>query len=338
VRIVMTMLVRDEVDIVGACIRHHLDRGIEFIVATDHGSTDGTSDVLAGFEREGVLRVIRREGEIRQSEWVTAMARLAATEHGADWVVNVDADEFWWPRSGTIPDVLAAVPARFGAVRALMRHFVPRPVGPGPFQAQMVVRRACDRDQRTVFHSQVKIAHRGQANVWVTRGNHDVYGDGLALLRDWFPLEVLHFPVRDIPQMAAKFSRRTDTPAPSVVAMQARIAARGVEAVFESLCVSNDQLAAEVERGSVAVDLRLSKAFRCEEASIATLPPAVSPETQPEAERTYVADIAAFMHTDSVVVLERRLNDLERALGTTGSNRWKPKPTRPVRSAPVAER
>ena len=58
---------------------------------------------------------------------MTRMARLAATEHGADWVVNSDADEFWWPRGGDVAEVLAAVPGRFGVVRGMWRQFVPRP-------------------------------------------------------------------------------------------------------------------------------------------------------------------------------------------------------------------
>ena len=53
----------------------------------------------------------------------TDLARLAATEHGADWVIHSDADEFWWPRGDSLKDVLTSIPARYGIVRALLRHF-----------------------------------------------------------------------------------------------------------------------------------------------------------------------------------------------------------------------
>ena len=130
----MTVLARDEADILDAQIAFHLHAGVDFVIATDNRSSDGTTEILERYEREGSLRLIREDGvEVRQSEWVTHMARLAASEHQADWVVNTDADEFWWPREGSLKDVLAAVPHRFGVVRGAWRHFLPRPDDGGFF-------------------------------------------------------------------------------------------------------------------------------------------------------------------------------------------------------------
>ena len=114
-----------------------------FRVATDNASSDGTTEILERYERAGVLRLIREPADdMRQDEWVTGMARLAATEHGADWVINSDADEFWWPRGGSLKDVLATVPDRFGVVRGCWRHFLPRPDDGAFFAERMTVRLA----------------------------------------------------------------------------------------------------------------------------------------------------------------------------------------------------
>jgi hypothetical protein len=111
VKLVLTLLARDEADIVDAQIAFHLHAGVDYVIATDNRSQDRTAEILERYERAGVLLLLREGGDdMRQDEWVTRMARLAATDFGADWVINADADEFWWPRSGSLKDVLAAVP------------------------------------------------------------------------------------------------------------------------------------------------------------------------------------------------------------------------------------
>ena len=312
----MTLLVRDEADIVEACVRYHLEHCVDFVVVTDHGSVDRTSEILSEFERGGAVRVLRESAEIRQAEWTTRMARMAATEHGADWVVNVDADEFWLPRNGSLREILAAVPPRFGVVRALQRHFAPRPEASAPFHARMVARLPSNPDPRALNHAQVKVLHRASGDVVVPRGNHDAYGPGLRLLRNWFPIEVLHFPVRTPEQMARKYSRRTDSRAPVARAMAAAIQERGVEQVFEELVVDDDRLVRDVAAGVLAVDLRVHRALTGGSDLPAALPRGVAPETAVQAESAYVADIGAFMTTDAREREERRIRDLVGRVGT----------------------
>src|SRR5205807_478130 len=118
-KLVMTLLARDEADIVDAQVAFHLNAGVDYVIATDHRSTDGTTAILERYARAGYLRLLREEDvEYREVEWRTRMARLAASELGADWVINSDADEFWWPRGTDLKEVLTSIPARYGIVRA----------------------------------------------------------------------------------------------------------------------------------------------------------------------------------------------------------------------------
>ena len=56
--VVMTLLVRDEEDILEANIDHHFAQGVDFVIATDNGSVDDTAGILERYEREGRLRLI----------------------------------------------------------------------------------------------------------------------------------------------------------------------------------------------------------------------------------------------------------------------------------------
>src|SRR3954454_11271592 len=106
-RVVMTVGARDEEGVIEANLDYHLRRGVDRVIVTDHRSQDATPEILEDYVRQGVAQVFREEAEgSNQGAWVTRMARLAATEHGADWVINSDADEFWWPLAGSLKDML----------------------------------------------------------------------------------------------------------------------------------------------------------------------------------------------------------------------------------------
>jgi hypothetical protein len=268
----MTLLARDEADIVDAQISFHLNAGVDFVVATDNGSEDETTEILERYARAGFLHLIREGGDdYRQAEWVTRMARLAATEFGADWVINADADEFWWPRGGSLRDVLATVPERYGVVKGCWRHFPPRPED-GRFFAERMTVRLCTPadpgDKRSVYHVHQKVAHRADPHVVVEQGNHGATGAQLDPIRAWHPFEVLHFSFRSVAQLENKGSRAgwARMPTDALVLHQFLMvdACREgrVASYYDSFAVDDRALEHGLANGTLAIDTRLRNALR----------------------------------------------------------------------------
>jgi hypothetical protein len=260
-RVVMTLLVRDEADIIDSQIRFHLARGVDFFVVTDNGSTDGTTDILEAHAREGHLHVIREPRDVSQEASVTSIARLAATTYGADWVINSDADEFWWPLRGTLKDAFASVPKAVGKVRAPWRHFPPRP-GDATFSERLVARLRIAQPPR--WHSHVKTAHRADPSVVVGGGNHDAEVSGSALHEQ--PIEILHFPFRSREQFERKYVRWCsllgNEPAPRFQEARAAYQRGQLGRLYDSYVVSDRTLRNGLREGVYALDTRLRDELR----------------------------------------------------------------------------
>jgi hypothetical protein len=205
VRVVLTLLVRDEVDVVAAMIEHHLAAGVDFVVATDNGSRDGTLDVLAAYQDAGVLELLHEpEQTYEQGRWVTRMARRASVEHRADWVINADADEFWWPREGaSLAQTLALIPRRYGNVLAERENLVADPAREGSWPQRLVLRDLLTLSERGTRIAG-KVAHRAAAEVVVAQGNHKVEGPGVGVRWPASPITVLHVPDRSYAQFRHK--------------------------------------------------------------------------------------------------------------------------------------
>jgi hypothetical protein len=308
-RIAMTLLVRDEADIVDAWLRYHLARGIDVVIATDHRSIDGTAEILREHARDGRVVVLREEAEmVRQGEWMTRMSRLAAVEQGADWVIPSDADEFWWPRAGTFEDVLGAVPRHFGVVRGLMRNFVLVPGAEAVFE-RLTIRTRPTADLTSQYHAQVKVAHRGTADATVGVGNHDVDGTGMRLIREWFPFEVLHFPLRGVEQLEDKFRRRPTTGQHTERAVELLEQGR-LDTLLRETVVDDGAIEAGLRGGSLVRDVRLRDALRTLERT-GSLPADAPPSLLDDAGLADELQVA--LEHDSAVIAERRCGELERA-------------------------
>ena len=322
-KVVITLLVRDEVDVVESWLAFHLNSGADFVIATDNRSEDGTTEILERFAREGHLHLIREEGEdLRQNEWVTRMARLAATDFGADWVINSDADEFWWPRGPSLKRVLEAIPPRYGTVGAFLRTFTPRPDGPGAFAERLTVRfsaLAPINDPASLFKPIRKVIHRAHPAISLSRGNHAVVGSSLDPLRGWFPIEVLHFPLRSLEQCEHKarlqgnaWKRIDRTPTAYHALMFEALENGTISDYYATQVISDAEVARGAAEGRLVVDTRLRDILR-EVAAGGTQLTFPTPSLVDEA--TYAVEAAVLGEAD-VVRLQRRLDALEHRLAT----------------------
>jgi hypothetical protein len=320
-KLVVTVLARDEADIIDAQVSFHLNAGADFVIATDNKSRDSTTQILESYERAGVLELIREPAEgLRQGEWVTRMARRAATEHGADWVINTDADEFWWPRGGSLKDVLAAVPAEYGVVQGFWRSFVPRPDDDATFAERMTVRlsqRAPINDPTSFYRPVVKVAHRADPHVTVSRGNHALAGSPLRTLPTWHPIEVLHFPLRSREQWMRKVQLQGDAFTKHIERSGTGYHLKGYDALqrgrieeqHASLVVDDDALERGLEEGSLLVDTRLRDALRTVRAGA----PLAFPQPTLAEEAEYALEAAALREAYTVRA-QRDLDEIEQRL------------------------
>ncbi|WGL53687.1 glycosyltransferase family 2 protein [Nocardioides sp. BP30] len=210
-RIIGTMMVRDEIDIVAAMVEHHLAQGVDLLIVTDNASIDGTTEVLEEYARTGRVELHHDPLHLKQqSRVVTAMARRARTEHRADWVLNLDADEFLVPmdRSLTVRAALERTPLSLNAFTAPVTNLVGPPAWSGSGIGRLEwrdLRTDAQLQEIGIFAQPTPNAiHRGESDVVVAQGNHFVSLRSNGQPPADVALEVLHLPWRSWAQLERK--------------------------------------------------------------------------------------------------------------------------------------
>jgi len=210
-KLVLTVMVRDEADIIKAMIEHHLAQGIDLIIATDNGSIDGTREILETYRDKGVLVLHDDPVHMKQQHsTVTKMAREAYTDFDADWVINADADEFWVPvnRAISLHEAFSHLPQDLQAFLVPVTDMTGLAAAAGSQFDRLNLRdhRSNEELMATglLAHSTPDAVHVGSATVEVAQGNHFVsLSSGGNPDPEW-AIEVLHLPWRSWEQYRRK--------------------------------------------------------------------------------------------------------------------------------------
>ena len=98
--ITMTILVKNEVDIIEENIKTHAKLGVDSFVIMDNNSNDGTREKLSELQNQFDMLIIDEKGYYQQKKFMTRIAFEAKKTYKPDWIINSDADEFWIPNDG----------------------------------------------------------------------------------------------------------------------------------------------------------------------------------------------------------------------------------------------
>ena len=183
IKIVATILARNEEDIIAKTIEHHLNHGVSQIIFTDNNSTDGTRQIA---EKYPEVEIIDEPGDDHhQSLWVTRMAREAC-KMNPDWIVHLDADEFWCGLSN-----LRKVQGSTVGCTKMFLH------PPGQNQSHYL-----SFENIKWLPGECKVAHRPDPEITITHGNHGFEG----INTDVFTKDIWrhHFPIRSYKQLEQK--------------------------------------------------------------------------------------------------------------------------------------
>jgi hypothetical protein len=180
---------------------------VDFFVITDNASGDKTPDILRKYVLAGKAHVINEpQDDYSQDLWVTRMARMAAVEYGADWVINNDADEFWWPKAGSLRDVFSSIGDEFNVVEAHRYNFPPLKGSNNntPFWQRSCIREVVSKNAVGNILPP-KTAHRAFSDASVAQGNHSVsFAQTSVKILNSNPIVIFHYPMRSYEQFESK--------------------------------------------------------------------------------------------------------------------------------------
>lgn len=178
-RLIMTLLVKDEEEMLEKNLIFHKSLGVDGFIVTDNNSSDATPRILQKYKDKGwILEVINEKAtNYEQKKWVDRMIWKAKIDHKADWIINADADELWFSSSGSLKTELEQTCANVLVCEMKCVY----PEEHKPFwewdQTVEVVNNPLfyDLSRYSLFARQnKKVIHRAAGYLQISMGNHKV--------------------------------------------------------------------------------------------------------------------------------------------------------------------
>ena len=223
-KLIMTLVVKNEEDIIEQNIRFHCAMGCDGFIVSSHNCTDRTDEILEKLKKEGlVLEIIKRTSPNHQhSVWVNEMVNIASKKYNADWVINADADEFYYSNSLDLKkSILENEGANLLWVDSLFLfpddranflecpYFVTNPFH--RFEAEIL-----DIDKNELFNDFIesqgctKVIHKTKGFAGVVDGNHDAKMVNRKKVH-CADIRLYHYHIRSYKGWEAKVARWADS-------------------------------------------------------------------------------------------------------------------------------
>lgn len=178
-KLIMTLLVKNEGDILEQNLIFHKAMGVDGFIVTDNNSSDNTPVIINQYHKKGwILESIKQtDDDYSQAKWVDNMVRIARDKYRTDWVINADNDEFWTAESGNLKDVLGSSSAN--KVFCPIYNVLPQNEL-NFYENNLLVQGKIDPDnydlpKYNIFGVSIpKVAHRAVGYKMIHMGNHSV--------------------------------------------------------------------------------------------------------------------------------------------------------------------
>jgi len=222
-QLVMSILCRNEVDIIEANIKTHSSLGVDGFVVMDNGSTDGTREKLAELSQQYNIHIIDQASQTyQQAKWMKQLAFYARDKMNARWVISNDADEFWIPEEGDLKGYLLANDSVVTVKRSNMLlteevllpnyHFAKaqhRVLYPICYDRE--VQKNDNQISMLLVPISPKVIVNPKGLIKLSGGNHRAKHIGKAFTaRNESGIHVYHYPIRSYTQFEANIKHRAE--------------------------------------------------------------------------------------------------------------------------------